>query len=241
VEKHEKPVSQTTADSGINENMLRWRVQSARKAAETGLKPFPGHGRPRDEYLIRLRKEVRALRTANAILKKAYVRRHRHLRASSPPVTAYRFIQANRGTYTVREMTRLLGVKCWRLLPVGPVRALKAAAGNGCRVGTPRPGDSRTATPPVGSPRLRTEWRLMDGKRVSLKTVARLTAGKQSQRPPGVLLHADIQLTPRPFSLRKPAELRVFRLPLRTPAGIRQHVAPLGCGLCIPDCGDGLV
>jgi hypothetical protein len=37
------------------------------------LKPFPGHGRQRDEELIRLRKEVRALWTANAILKKAYV------------------------------------------------------------------------------------------------------------------------------------------------------------------------
>jgi hypothetical protein len=53
--------------------MRRRRVQSAREAAETGLNPFPGHGRQRDEDLIRLQKEVRALRTENATLKKAYV------------------------------------------------------------------------------------------------------------------------------------------------------------------------
>jgi transposase-like protein len=39
----------------------------------TGLRAFPGHGRPRDEELVRLRKEVRALRNANEILKKANV------------------------------------------------------------------------------------------------------------------------------------------------------------------------
>jgi transposase len=65
VEKHEKPVSQIAADLGINENMLRRWVQSAREAAGTSLKPFPGHGRARDEELTRLRKEVKALRSAS--------------------------------------------------------------------------------------------------------------------------------------------------------------------------------
>jgi hypothetical protein len=32
--------------------------------AGTGLPPFSGHGRPRDEELTRLRKEVKALRSA---------------------------------------------------------------------------------------------------------------------------------------------------------------------------------
>jgi transposase len=50
----------------------RW-VQQAREAAGTNNKPFPGHGRPRDEELSRLRKEVKALREANEILKKAAV------------------------------------------------------------------------------------------------------------------------------------------------------------------------
>jgi transposase-like protein len=63
VEKHEQPVSRTAADLGINENMLRRWVQSAREAAGTGSRPFPGHGRPRDEELIRLRKENKALKT----------------------------------------------------------------------------------------------------------------------------------------------------------------------------------
>jgi transposase-like protein len=39
--------------------------------AGTGLPPFSGHGRPRDEELARLRKENKALREANEILKKA--------------------------------------------------------------------------------------------------------------------------------------------------------------------------
>jgi transposase len=71
--KQEKPVCQVAADLGINEKLLyRW-IQQARGAGDTGLPPFPGHGRPRDEELTRLRKEVKALRTANEILKKAAV------------------------------------------------------------------------------------------------------------------------------------------------------------------------
>jgi transposase len=72
-EKREKPVSQIAADLGINESMLHRWVQQARESAGSGLKPFPGHGRPRDEELTRLRKEVKSLREANEILKKAAV------------------------------------------------------------------------------------------------------------------------------------------------------------------------
>jgi transposase len=72
-EKREKPVSQIARDLGVNENQLyRW-IQRAREVGGTGLPPFPGHGRPRDEELSRLRKENKALRTANEILKKAAV------------------------------------------------------------------------------------------------------------------------------------------------------------------------
>jgi hypothetical protein len=39
-------------------------MQQARQAAQGGLPPFPGHGRPRDEELARLRKENKALREA---------------------------------------------------------------------------------------------------------------------------------------------------------------------------------
>jgi len=72
-EKREKPISQVAKDLGINENVLRRWMKQAREAADTGLQAFPGHGRPRDAELARLRKEVKALREANEILKKAAV------------------------------------------------------------------------------------------------------------------------------------------------------------------------
>jgi transposase len=69
--KHEKPVRQVAADLGINENMLHRWIQQSREAGGTGVPPFPGHGRPGDGELTRLRKENKALREANEILKKA--------------------------------------------------------------------------------------------------------------------------------------------------------------------------
>jgi transposase len=72
-EKREKPTSHVAKDLGINENMLyKWMCQK-RDSEATGTKAFPGHGRPKDEELARLRKEVKALRAANEILKKAAV------------------------------------------------------------------------------------------------------------------------------------------------------------------------
>jgi transposase len=72
-EKKEKPVSRIAADLGINENMLRRWVQASRESAGSGLQAFPGHGRPKDAELAGLRKEVKSLREANEILKKAAV------------------------------------------------------------------------------------------------------------------------------------------------------------------------
>jgi transposase len=63
-EKREKPISQIADDLGVNESVLRRWMQQAREAAQGGLSAFPGHGRPRDEELTRLRKEVKALREA---------------------------------------------------------------------------------------------------------------------------------------------------------------------------------
>jgi transposase-like protein len=72
-EKREKPVGQIAKDLGLNKSMLgRWMTE-ARQAAGTGTKVFPGRGRPRDEELTRLRKENKALKDANEILKKAAV------------------------------------------------------------------------------------------------------------------------------------------------------------------------
>jgi len=72
-EKKEKPVSRIAADLGINENMLRRWVQASRESAGSGLQAFPGHGRPKEAELARLRKKNKALREANEILKKAAV------------------------------------------------------------------------------------------------------------------------------------------------------------------------
>jgi len=72
-EKKEKPVSRIAVDLGVNENMLRRWMQASRESAGSGLQAFPGHGRPKDAELARLRKENKALRQANEILKKAAV------------------------------------------------------------------------------------------------------------------------------------------------------------------------
>ena len=72
-EKGEKPISHVAKDLGLNENVLyRW-MRRKQEAEDSGLPAFPGHGRPRDAELIRLRKENKALRNANEILKKAAV------------------------------------------------------------------------------------------------------------------------------------------------------------------------
>jgi len=70
-EKKEKPASRIAADLGINENMLRRWMQASKETGASGLQAFPGHGKPRDAELARLRKENKALKEANEILKKA--------------------------------------------------------------------------------------------------------------------------------------------------------------------------
>lgn len=71
-EKGEKAVGKIASDLGVNESMLyRWVKQS--RGTVNGIQAFPGHGRPRDAELTRLRKEVKSLREANEILKKAAV------------------------------------------------------------------------------------------------------------------------------------------------------------------------
>src|SRR5215469_4769290 len=72
-EKREKPVSQIAKDLGLNESMLRRWMHEAQESAGANTRAFPGHGRPRDAELVRLRKENKALKEANEILKKAAV------------------------------------------------------------------------------------------------------------------------------------------------------------------------
>jgi transposase len=72
-EKKEKPISRVAKDLGLNENVLRRWITQTREAAGTNIRVFPGHGRARDAELFRLRKENKALKEANEILKKAAV------------------------------------------------------------------------------------------------------------------------------------------------------------------------
>ncbi|MDR0495337.1 MAG: transposase, partial [Treponema sp.] len=64
-EKKEKPISQTAnKDLGLNENVLRRWITQTREADGTNTSVFPGHGRPKDAELTRLRKENKALKEA---------------------------------------------------------------------------------------------------------------------------------------------------------------------------------
>jgi transposase-like protein len=63
-EKREKPVIQVARDVGISDTVSHRWMQVSREAKGEGARPFPGHGRPGDEELARVRKENKALRTA---------------------------------------------------------------------------------------------------------------------------------------------------------------------------------
>lgn len=60
--------SQVARDLGIHTSVLgRWR----RELQAEGKKAFPGHGRPRDEEMVHLKRENRRLQQEVEILKKA--------------------------------------------------------------------------------------------------------------------------------------------------------------------------
>jgi transposase len=48
-EKREKSIAQVAEDLGLNESVLRRWMHETREAAGTGIRAFPGHGRPKDE------------------------------------------------------------------------------------------------------------------------------------------------------------------------------------------------
>ena len=60
--------AQTARDLGIRaDDIRRWK----KRFEEDGKRAFPGHGNPRDEELMRLRREVQRLKEENIVLKKA--------------------------------------------------------------------------------------------------------------------------------------------------------------------------
>jgi transposase len=59
-------------DLGIGSGLIyRWRTQLAEEAAGSGIRTFPGNGKPRDEELAALRKELKDVREERDILRKA--------------------------------------------------------------------------------------------------------------------------------------------------------------------------
>jgi transposase len=59
------------ADLGIGSGSIyRWRKQLEAEGTQ-GMRVFPGHGRPRDEELARLRKELADVKEERDILRKA--------------------------------------------------------------------------------------------------------------------------------------------------------------------------
>jgi transposase len=59
-------------DLGIGTGQIyRWRAQLAQEASESGIRAFPGNGKPRDEELAELRRENKNLREERDILRKA--------------------------------------------------------------------------------------------------------------------------------------------------------------------------
>ena len=65
------PLAQVSRDLGVCRSLLgKWKRQMVAEE-EAGTRAFPGHGRPADEELTRLRREVEVLRQEREVLKKA--------------------------------------------------------------------------------------------------------------------------------------------------------------------------
>jgi len=68
VQQSEIPISEIARNLGINDNMLRrWVTEHA----DPIKKPFPGHGKPRDEELTRLKRELLQVKKERDFLREA--------------------------------------------------------------------------------------------------------------------------------------------------------------------------
>jgi transposase-like protein len=131
-EKREKSVRQIAQD--------RW-IQRSKAAEKDQFSVFPGHGRPRDEELVRLRKENKALKSANEILKKRRPSSHKEPPRNGVPVHA-----SEPGTVCHQGDGRTFwGIK-GGLLPMGTEWGIGTEEAEGRRVNTAYPGDTAYAS-----------------------------------------------------------------------------------------------
>ena len=68
VKQSDRPVSEIARNLGINDNLLRRWVKEANDSSQ---RSFPGHGKPRDEELARLKKELREVTQERDFLREA--------------------------------------------------------------------------------------------------------------------------------------------------------------------------
>ena len=72
LERGEKTGQQIETDLGIGKGLIyRWRAQLAQEGSAAGIRAFPGNGKPRDEELATLRRELKNVREERDILRKA--------------------------------------------------------------------------------------------------------------------------------------------------------------------------
>ena len=167
--KRGKPADRIAADVGVNESVSRRWTRQARETAGNGLAPVPGPRRPQDEELARLRKEAKALRKVNEILKKS----SGHLRTGGTPVMVYRFMRENRDQYTIRGMAGLFGISSSAYYRWAKYGVSGRDSADAELVGLIREIALKYHWQ-YGSPRVRETLPRDYGKRVSRKKVARL-------------------------------------------------------------------
>ncbi|QHT66941.1 IS3 family transposase [Rhodocytophaga rosea] len=93
--------SQVARELGVTSGMLaRWEQQ----AMQDGEKAFPGKGKPQDEELYQLKKEVSRLKEENEILKKGNGYLHQ------APSVRYLFIHQHRGQFSLLALLRTMQV-----------------------------------------------------------------------------------------------------------------------------------
>src|SRR5690349_7704908 len=162
LEESGKALQQVAAELGVHANQLRtWRNERLAAGSAEAL----ARQKAEAAELARLKRENKRLEQENEILERAASpgRRSRH---------GYRFVAAERATFPVRSLCRLVGVAAsgfYAWLRRGPGRRAGEDAGLAGRIAAIFEASRRT----YGSPRIHAELR-EDGVRIGRGRVARL-------------------------------------------------------------------